>query len=105
MDLRSAAHRVCRRELLEARQSAFDRREEALLLDARRVDDVLRPLIELRIYPAHRLDNGFNAEDERRLLAAEEPRVTHRAPQNPPKHVASALVRRKDSVGEQERDS
>src|SRR5947199_83404 len=56
-DLGTAGRREHRRELIEARQTAVDGREEALLLDARRRQDVLRPLAELGIRLAHRVDH------------------------------------------------
>jgi len=65
---------------------------------------VVFALAELRIDVAHRVDDCLNDRHERRLFAAEEPRVTNGAPKNATQYVASAFIRREYSVGEKERD-
>ena len=92
------------RELVEAAHAAFDRRQEALLFRAGGIDDVLRALAQLRIDVAHLVDDDAHDFHQRRLPAAEQPRVAHRAAEDPSQDVAATFVRGENSIREQERD-
>ena len=59
--------------------------------------------VQFRIHVAHLLDDLFDDEHQRRLTAAEQPRVPHAAAKDPAQDVAPPLVAGKDAVGEQER--
>src|ERR1700682_244072 len=86
------------RELVEAAHAAFDRGEEAFLLRARGIDDVLGALAQLGINVAHLIDDDANKLYERRLPATEEPGVAHRAAKNSSQNVAAAFIRRKNAI-------
>src|SRR5438093_8486859 len=85
-------------ELVHPRQSPLDRLEEALLLGTRDALDVrlLRP--ELRIDIAHHARDRTGEWRERRLPPAQEPGVSHRAPQNAPQDITAPLVGRVDTI-------
>src|SRR5687768_11056474 len=91
------------RELVEAFHAAFDRCQEALLFGARRVDDVLGALAQLRIDVAQLVDDDAHDRRQRRLAAAEQPGVSNCAAQNAPQYVTSAFVGWKDSIREEYR--
>jgi hypothetical protein len=81
----------------------IDRRKESLLLRARRVENVLLTLAELRINVAHRLDYTLNDVDERGRCSSEQPRVTHCAPKNAAQDVAATFVRWENTVTDEKR--
>ena len=101
---RRALRGVQWRELIEAQHPLLDRRQKALLFRARGVDDERAPLPELRIHALHLVDDDAHELVERRLAAAEEPRVPHSAPENAAQHVAATLVRRKDTIRDEKGD-
>jgi hypothetical protein len=70
-DLGPALRRVHRRDLVEARHPALDRREKALLLDARRLDQMSCALAELGVCVAHGLDDRLDERREGRLAPAQ----------------------------------
>ena len=72
-DFLTAPGRMRRRQLIEAGQATFDRRQESLFLHARRVEDVTCSLLELGIHATHRIDHSLHDVDERRSLASEQP--------------------------------
>ena len=104
-DLRAALRGARRRELVEPSDAAIDRREEALLLGARRVRGCAARAASAPGYTSPIVSMTVcDHEHERRLPAAEQPRVTHRAPKDSAQHVAAPVVRRKHAVRQQERD-
>src|SRR5438045_816788 len=95
---------LCALYLLHPRQPSFDRLEEALLFGARDALDVLFLGDELGIDVAHHARDGPGERRERGLPPAEQPRMAHGATQDPPEHVAAALVRGVDSISEEKCD-
>ena len=69
----------CGRDLIEARQAAFDCRKESLLLDACCSEDVLGARFQFWIDVVHRLDDRFHHVDECWFLASQEPGMANSA--------------------------
>ena len=90
------------RELVESGHPAFDRRQEALLFGARRVEQVISARDEVGVRSPHLVDHSVDDAHQRRLAAPEQPRVADGSPKDATEDIASPFVRRKDAVGEQE---
>ena len=63
---------------------------------------MLAPRREFWELLAHQVKHLLDDMHERRLAAAHEPRMAHRATQDPAEHIAAPLIAREYSVGEQE---
>jgi hypothetical protein len=91
-----------RRQSVEPRHAAVDRREEPLLFRLRGFDDVLLPLRELG-YTSDICATHFVDEiHERRRATAEQPRMTHRRAEMRRRRT-SPFVRREHAIRQQER--
>ena len=103
MQVATAIRRVNRRDLLETREAALDGAQEALLLGARRVDEMLPSREQLRIDITHVRRDLVDDMVKRRSATAQQPRMAHRTTQDAPQHIPTALVRGKDTVRQKER--
>ena len=88
---------------VEQLEAARERLAEALLLATHDAEHQLVLLHDLRVRAAHHRDRRVDERGRDQLLGAEQERVTHRAPDDAPQHVAALLVRRHDAVGDEER--
>jgi hypothetical protein len=100
-DSRAALCAGDRRELVEARHAAVDRRQKALFFGTRRVEDVLLADVQFRKHVPHLLDDLFDDEHERRFAPSEQPGMAHRAAENTPQDIAAAVIAWEDSVRQQ----
>ena len=62
-------------------------------------EDPLALVEEVRVRLCHRVDDDGGGLGQERLVAAEQPAVADRAPEDPAQHVAATLVGRQDAVG------
>ena len=104
---RAADHPLARRQrqqrLLELDRAGVEGSRELRLLAVERGDDLVPALDKVRIRLAHRVDHDGRRLGEERLGPAEQPAVAHRAADELAQHVAAPLVRRQDTVRDQER--
>jgi hypothetical protein len=94
---------VAGRQLLEPTHPALDGYEEPFLFRASRIDDVFCALLELGVHTAHLVNDDADHFDERRLPSTEKPGVTNCPAQDSAQHIASSLIRGKNTIREQER--
>ncbi len=79
-------------QLLESRETAFDRGKEALLFGQCRDEQMLAALPELRVHVSERVDHGLHDVDQRRFAPAEQPGVPNGATQDASQHVSTPFV-------------
>ena len=101
-----AAHsaRMPGKRLANPRPSFRASRKTTLFFCARGIYDVLGAVLQLGIHIAHLVDDDAHDFHERRLPAAEQPRVTHRSAKDSSENVAATFVRRKNTIPEQKCD-
>ena len=88
--------------LLEELEPAGQRGREALLLGGEHGVHVLAVLHELGIHRAHLLDHDVREPGQERGLQPDAVALQHGAADHPAQHVAPPLVRRGDTVGDEE---
>ena len=105
LERRLAAERLAGRrgagKLVEDRHAAADRPLELLFLGLDHALDVGRVLPQLREGVAHLLDDDVRQAPQ--VVEADRLRLLDGATDHPPEHVAAALVRRLDAVGDEKR--
>ncbi len=92
---------AARGDLLEQLHPARERLGEALLLGAEHLPDPLAVLRQLREPRPHLVDD--DVADPPQIVQPDRACLLDRAPDDPAQHVAAALVRRRDAVGDEER--
>ena len=93
-----------RRELvLEDRQAGLQRLAEPLLLAGQHADDEVAVLDDIGVGVAHDVDRGLDQRRHDQLLGAEQVGVAHGPADDPPQHVAAALVAREHAVADEHR--
>ena len=97
-----AALGQARGRLLEQRHAAAERAAEALLLLAQGLGDAGLGALQLRIGVAHLATSVGREPPHQRLVRAQQVGVAHGAAHDPAQHIAAALVRGRDAVGDQE---
>ena len=89
--------------LVEDREAVAHRLAEVLLLADHDARDEVAVALEVGIRVAHHPDRLIDHRRHHELLAAEQVRVTHRAADDPPEHVATVLVRGEHAVVHEDR--
>ena len=90
------------RLVLEDREAARERRAEARLLELESFGDQRLGAHQLGVGLAHLAGQRRNEAPHQRIARPEQLGVAHRAAHDAPQHVAAALVRRQDAVGDEE---
>ena len=89
-------------EVVEEAHPALERLEEAFLLGGKRAVDRLPVLDQFGERMAHLRDHDVG-EPRQEALEPDRAGIHHRAPDHAPQHVPAALVRRRDSIRDEER--
>ena len=83
--------------------SRSKRPSELFLFTGDHLDDRVPLLPQFRVRLAHHFDRRTDQLRNDEILEPKQERVPHRTTDQPPEHVAAALIRRHHSVGDEER--